>query len=127
MLRLYANPYNISSTDKEYEEYFVDAENRKVYEVFLTATDKFDFSVVNPYRVDNTENCYTYDFLKWTDKNGVDAGIDITKELTLTSDLDLYASYESTSHLDTTPVYAYLDLKDQELFKTSNNIYDTEK
>lgn len=127
LLRLYANPYNISSTDKEYEEYFVDAENRKVYEVFLTATDKFDFSVVNPYRVDNTENCYTYDFLKWTDKNGVDAGIDITKELTLTSDLDLYASYESTSHLDTTPVYAYLDLKDQELFKTSNNIYDTEK
>ncbi len=121
-----ALPFDVATDDNN--EYFLDAENRKDYIKFLNADEKFDLRTFDPYRIDNEKECFTYKFLAWTDDVGniLVSLSDLDKPITLSDSkpsLVLYASYESTSALDTDPVYAYMDLKDLDLFKSSNNAY----
>jgi len=121
-----ALPFDVATDDNN--EYFLDAENRKDYIKFLNADEKFDLRTFDPYRIDNEKECFTYKFLAWTDDVGniLVSLSDLDKPITLSDSkpsLVLYASYESTSALDTDPVYAYMDLKDLDLFKSSNNSY----
>lgn len=120
LLTLYASPYGVDNTN-----YFLDAENRKEYKKFLNENEEFDLRTFDPYQVDDTVNCYSYKFRAWTDKGGHDV---ITKDQTatpikLTKDLELYASYLGTSEEDKSLIYAYMDLQDLELFKSSKNSY----
>lgn len=134
-LTLYANPYDVDASDEEaIKNYFLDAESRKKYTKFLTEDEEFDLTVLDPYQVDDKQNCYSYKFLAWTDDKGnsiyvknVDAqgNVTYTKDgvvtnVKLTKDLVLYASYSETSELDKEPVYAYMDLQDLELFKITD-------
>lgn len=110
------------------DDYFLDAESRKQYINFLRAEEKFDLKIFDPYKVDNTQECFTYKFLAWTDEAGntLISKDDLDKPVVLNDakpSLVLYASYEGTSALDTDPIYGYVDLKDIDLFRSSNNEY----
>lgn len=122
-LTLYAYPYDVDGTDEEaIKNYFLDAENRKEYVKYLTKEEEFDLSIFDPYQVDDTKNCYSYKFLAWTDEMGkvIYTANQVTTPIKLTKNLVLYASYDPNSELDTEPVYAYMDLKDLELFKITD-------
>lgn len=134
-LTLYASPYDVDPDDEDaIRNYFLDAENRKKYVKFLDENEEFDLTTFDPYQIDDTKNCYSYKFLAWTDKDGnpiyvrnedANGNVTYTKDgivtkVKLTSNLVLYASYSKTSELDTEPVYAYMDLKDLELFKITD-------
>lgn len=134
-LTLYANPYNVDSDNEEaIKNYFLDAESRKKFIKFLNENEEFDLTTFDPYQVDDTKNCYSYKFIAWTDDKGnslyvknVDAQGKVTyikdglvANIKLTKDLVLYASYSGNSELDKTPVYAYMDLQDLALFKTTD-------
>lgn len=125
LLIVNALPYDV---EKDEDEYFLDALSQKKYIKFLRAQEEFDLRIFEPYRVDNTQECYTYKFLAWTDEAGntLISKDDLDKPVVLSdakSSLVLYASYEGTSALDTDPIYGYVDLKDLDLFKSPNNDY----
>lgn len=122
-LTLYASPYDVDPEDEEaIKNYFLDADSRKKFTQLLVDGEEFDLSIFDPYQIDDTENCYSYKFLAWTDENGNDVITkdQVTTPITLTKDLVLYASYSENSELDTEPVYAYMDLQDLELFKITD-------